>query len=99
MAKEKKIEDPQELVGGRTRQEWNKEVQQYWKRLRKFYNRNNGDGKGVINYDYVDTMANRRTEAMLNSLQTVYDRYQEWFAEIFPKPADLGDEWIAAASA
>lgn len=94
MASGKKPAEPQESVGGRTRQQWNKETQQLWKRMRKFYNRNNGDGKGVINYDFIDPMIHRRTEALLNSLQPVYDRYQERFAEIFIRPDDLGSEWI-----
>lgn len=94
MAKEKKTAEPQEMIGGKTRQEWNKETQQMIRRFRKFYRRNDGNGNRIESYDLTDPFTNRRTEALLNSMQYLYDRYQEQFAELFPKPQDLGREWI-----
>ena len=94
MANEKRAAEPQKTVGGKTRQEWNKEAQQLLKQFRKFYRRNDGSGKQLDQYDLSEPFANRRTDALLNSLQFLYDRYQEQFAELFPNPHDLGREWI-----
>ena len=88
MAKEKKTAEPQEMIGGKTRLEWNKEAQQLIRRFRKFYRRNGGNGNRIESYDLTEAFANRRTEALLNSMQSLYDRYQEQFAELFPKPQE-----------
>lgn len=94
MSKEKKTAEMQETVGGKTRQEWNKEAQQLLKRFRKYYRRNDGNGNRLENYDLTDSFANRRIEALLNSMKHLYEKYQEQFAELFPKQYDLGREWI-----
>ena len=94
MAKEKKTAEPLEFVGGKTLQEWNKDAQQLIRRMRKFYRKNDGNAKWLDSHDLGEPFAERRIEALVNSLQFLYDRYQEKFAELFPKQQDLGQEWI-----
>ncbi len=94
MAKEKKSAEQLEIIGGKTRQEWNKEAQQMVKRFRKYFRRNDGNGKRLESNDMTEPFVNRRIDALLNSLQFLYDRYQEQFSELFPKTHDLGTEWL-----
>ena len=72
MAKEKKTADPQEIIGGKTRQEWNKDAQQLIRRMRKFYRKNDGNAKWLESHDLSEPFAERRVEALLNSLDFLY---------------------------
>ena len=75
----------------KTRQEWERYIRQVIKDLQKMERREKDDG--LLNaYDLSGAMLRRRTEAILNTIPTIYERYQ---ALSDATPNSLGEEWVS----
>lgn len=79
----------------KTRQEWERYLQQYIKGYQKMERREKDDG--MLNaYDLSGAMLRRRTDAILNIMPKIYERY-EMISEATPNA--LGEEWISLNTA
>ena len=76
----------------KTRKDWNKLVQEQLQFFRKFNRRDNTLGL-IKRYDFDGALIKRRTDVLLDSLETVYDRYKS-ITGSQEHPNALGDEWI-----
>ena len=75
-----------------SRKDWQKRIQEQLQFYRKVNNR--AQTKGSIDpFDFDGAFAERKTEALLNTLETIYERYKFVVAPD-ENPNDLGDEWI-----
>lgn len=90
--KPKKMNVPPPVTPCTTQNEWEKLIQsdltQYRKYLQRSESKKNGDSLNT--YDLTDTMVKRRKKALLNSIQTIYERYK---APETNQPS-IGKAWI-----
>ena len=79
----------------KTRQEWERYLQQYIRGYQKMERREKDDG--MLNaYDLSGPMLRRRTDAILNFMPKIYERY-EMLSEATPNA--LGEEWVSLNTA
>lgn len=86
-----KIKPFQHAKERKSRQEWERYLQQQIKSFQKMERREKDEG--MLNaYDLSGAMLRRRTEAILNYLPKIYERYQTLTDAT---PNTLGEEWIS----
>ena len=87
-----RIEPGKPRPDNKTRRDWQKAIQEHL----QFYQRINKKTavKGLLyRYDYDGAMAKRRTEALLDSIDGIYDRYR-YLVNDRERHNALGEEWL-----
>ena len=87
-----KIEPPKSRMPRTTRKDWQKLIQTQLQLYKKANNK--AMTRGLVEaFDYDGAFADRRAEAMLNTLEAVYERYK-LLRDEGENPNELGEEWI-----